>query len=278
MSSAKKKPFKSFLKDPVNVLILTLAISLVVAFTSGNVFQAALISSIGVVYIIAGILYSMREAQKLLYETLPGLIKYHKIIKDVEITSKDGDAIIGFVYEGENLSDSALEDIFHMLPDYDSDQFPIVVDGHVDGQSTSVEIESMLKQPQGQVGIQKYESKFYFKFPTAVPPGSKLPIHGFKVKITKCYPKAFSNFASTTHAVDVSTDELKVRLTTQGSIKINDWRVIVNDFHGHEDTEELKRIKKECLPHRDSQGKRLVWDIRKPRLTDRYVLKFKLGS
>ena len=276
MRNSWKDFISSFLGHPTLLFIFTLVMAIICSLVPQSATQFGLVSVLGVFWAIMAIAYAYIRWTRQLHENLPGRIKYHKVIKEIRILNADGDAAFEVTYEGENLSDDQLEDLFHTMRNYDStDYLPDKVEGSIDGQKTEVIVESTSKTRKNESGPPKYESKFIFKFPSPGRQRSPLPIHSFSVRIPKCFKKAFESRDKTVHSVDVFTEHLTIRLLTEDPVTITDWGHSVEDFHEHIDAAEIDRINKRSCPRLRGR-KMLEWVIDKPILTNRYVLDFKL--
>jgi len=278
MNKTWKDYFKDFLGHPLYLFIFTLVVSLIFSMFPQGMIQFLAVLALGSFWVIAAILYATTKRNWALYESLPGSIKYHQVIKEVRILNEKGDAKIKFFVEGENLGDYPLEELFHEMREYDSTDFlPDKVEGTINGDRIEVSVDSMSKTKKNQTKPSKYESKFYFKFPHPVHKRSPLPVHSFTVLIPGYCRNAFENPDKTVHSIDVLTDNLTIKVLTERNIAITNWDFSVDDFHRHPDDRERDRIKKEYLPTLEG-GKELTWVIENPRITDRYVLSFKLEA
>lgn len=202
-----------------------------------------------------------------------GRLRYHEVVKEIEIVNEKGDANIKLEQDGESRGNSLLNCVFHTM-NYDSAGFlEDEVEGRINGINTAVRVESQARIGK-HGGPRRYESRFYFSFPKPVPPKSPLPRCSFTVFIPQCYGKAFETWDSTTHKIDVSTGRLILRLATMYPIAISDWQFYVEDFHQYVDDAELRRVINKFAPK--NQNGTLIWKIDKPKLNDRYVLRFRL--
>lgn len=277
-----KKSWKEYLVEfyghPVYLFILTLASSLVFSLFSESYQRVIAVLSLGLFWVLLGALYVRFKLEAGFYKSLPGRIKYHRVVKEIEILNPEGDAYLKYSYVGENLSDTHLTGLFHILRTFDATEFlPDQIVGRVDDTPINVRVNSMAKTKKGEAAPTKYESRFTFKFPQPVPPKSPLPVHSFKVFI-KGYCKGFNkSMDRTVHTIDVLTDILIFKVLVRDPLVISKWHHHVEDFHETTDVVELQRIGKEGPP-RCIDEKKLVWEVKEPKITNRYILGFGLDS
>ncbi|MDH5753675.1 MAG: hypothetical protein OEY95_00480 [Candidatus Bathyarchaeota archaeon] len=277
MTKMWQEYFKDFLGHPLYLFIFTFVTLLIFALIPQGILQFSCVFALGIFWICIAVAYARINLLWALYGSLPGRIRYHKAIKEIRIINEKGDANIGLIIEGQNLSDSSLDRIFHTVGPYDSTSFPPdKIEGTLDGEKTEVSVESVARTTKNETRPSKYDCKVHFKFPNPIPPKSPLPVHGFSILIPECFRKAFEDPPDrTVHSVDVLTDNLVIRVIVEPSITIADWDFSVEDFHRNVDGEELQRIKKGHPPHLEGE-KMLTWTISKPKLTYRYALSFRL--
>lgn len=269
---------EKFLGHPIFLFVFNLVISLVFSTFSEGSYRIVAVLMLGFFWLVVGIIFSRLKMKEEFYRNLPGKIRYHKVVKEIQILNEEGDANLKYTYSGENLSDTHLTGIFHLLRTYDSKGFlPDQIEGTIDDAPTSVRVESMSKTKKGETQPSAYESKFIFEFPNPVQPRSPLPIHSFRARING-YCKGLRSQDVTIHTVDVLTDNLVIRVIVHDPLVITKWSHSVQDFHQDIDLDEMRKVAEEGPPRESPDGKTLVWEIRKPRLTNRYVLTFSLDT
>lgn len=272
-----KNYLEKFLGHPLVLGILSMAITVAVVIFPERMIQVSLLILITASWIIIGVVRAAWMALQEYYASLPGKIRYTCVIKEIEILNQKGDSNLTFTYHGENLGDTHRDEIFHVIRQYDSVDFPPdKVEGWVDGEKVDVIVKSMAKTKKGDKNPSKYQSKFIMEFPNSVPPNSALPIHSFKVPI-KEYCKAFGSKDSTTHTVDVLTDRLLFKVKVKPPLIITHSDFSVSDFHETTDPDELKRLRK-THPIRKHGSTSISWEIPRPKLTYRYTLSWSLSS
>lgn len=265
---------EKFLAHPIIFSIVTFAITVVVVIFTDRLYQIVALAIITVFWVLVGCIRAWWRSIQEYYASLPGKIRYHCVIKEIEILDQAGNSNLSLTYYGENLGDTHCEKIFHVLRWFDSADFPPdKVEGSVDGEKVDVIIKSWSRSKKDDTAPSKYESRCIVRFPNSVPPKSLLPVHSFKVPIKEYCKKGFKSEDSTTHAIDVLTDRLLIRVKVDPSLIITGCSFSVSDFHESIDTDELKRLRKSCPIRR--HGKTCIsWEIPKPKLTYRYTLKW----
>lgn len=270
--------FEAFMGHKSFLFIFNLVIALVIIIVA-NPYAPIVLTVSSIAYLLLGIIYARTKYNEQFLKALPGRIRYRKVIKEIKIQNENGDAEIGFTFEGENLRDTKLPKLFHELRKYTCDDrledLPTEINGIVDGQKKRIPVESFQRiGKNGQTSL-CYDSKFTFRFDDPISAKSRFPTHSFKYQIRGLFKKGFMGKDDSVHAVEVQTDEIEIRIKINKPFVIlpdSDSPYKVVDFHENEDGEELKRVQDQFHPV--FKEREIVWKIRNPLLTYKYKLLF----
>jgi len=237
------------------------------------------------IWLVVAFVHAHDRRQEQLLGSIPGKIRYLRLVKELHITELDGDsanATLTYTYVGRNCSDVHIPALWHEMNMYDSSKAPPVeVQGKIGDESVRVKVKSWeireaASQPDDRAHEQrktKYRSRFFFQFGKPVGPRSLLPLHSFTYPVEGYWTGVNGNIDVTSHWIQVVTDELMfiVKVGQSLQIAVPDFSVV--DFHEFSDDEEMKRIRMKSPPTCVSPQV-LEWSIKNPTLNDRYGLSF----
>lgn len=219
-----------------------------------------------------------------LRERIPRLLKYDRVTKNVQITSKEGDARVTWIYQGRNQAKTPISQIRHILRLYQtsSKEEPLKedsVEAFLDGKKVDCKVETY-KMERISDKANQVESEIFLDLLNPIEPG-----HSFNYRIVahirKIYESAFKDKGDFTYyRAHIPTDEITtkisppegyiVRLSTEesgSSCTAKDWHMIL-------DLAETRRVNEDRPP--EKRDKELIWKIDRPFLGYEYRINFKV--
>lgn len=211
---------------------------------------------------------TLTKIKEELEHEIPKIIKYNNVVKEIRIKNANGDAIFSLSYEGVNESGNPID---RLKTDIHTKKEIIVESASVNEESVTPTVEHVLHDD-------KCKSEIILPIRKAVPPEKPIK-YGYEAHFKGEYDGAFGEgTSSTAHRINLPTDIFTVRIRApprfifypNPNIQVRD---IFNDIEVHNEED---RILRDYPPFLDAKRQKIVWTIKWPKISYKYLLFFQL--